>query len=591
MQFNDGASGFAADDVNLVWDDTNDRLGIGTAAPTQKLQIADINPMMSLLTSSAGKQGGMLFYDNTTTDYKWYMGYNYNNAGDGNFFIRRGNDSTGGITLLPDGIGNVGIGTATPAATALLDLTSTSKGFLPPRMDTTQRNTIASPATGLMIYNTTNAGLEVYDGSAWRGVNTSVAFRAHKGGTAQAVAASTATALTFSTETFDTSNNFSTATGRFTPTVAGIYIVTGSVRCDASTTYCQAIIYKNGSGIANHYDYHTAANMAHVTTLVSMNGSTDYLQLYGVSGGAAGNINGGDSNTYFEAALVGGGSGGGGSGTAAGSVAGAVQFNDGASGFAADDVNLVWDDSNDRLGIGTASPTEKLEVTPGNIRIGGNIKLSASNPKIIADNSDTQQGTIELRDLSTGNMILTPSNGGSVQRNLIIPLGKVGIGTTSPDWPLHIRNTAAPVIQLEEVDSSGNAFIGVDGNNLFVRRGTIATADAMTITSTGNVGIGTTSPVYRLHVADTPNSGKIGYLTIGRSGGDYPSVGYNVRYGTTTSTYTYDITDTASMFRFHQGAYRRSRQRAGHPEIRSLSQRGHISPRAARLGLPHLMRG
>lgn len=138
---------------------------------------------------------------------------------------------------------------------------------------------------------------------------TQVAFRAHKGGTAQSIPSSTSTKLTFSTESFDTNNNFDTATSRFMPTVAGIYLVTGSVRCDGSTTYCQAVIMKNGAGIANHYDYHTAANMAHVTTLVSMNGSTDYLELNGVSGGAAGNINGSDANTYFEAALISGGAG------------------------------------------------------------------------------------------------------------------------------------------------------------------------------------------------------------------------------------------------------------------------------------------
>jgi hypothetical protein len=155
-----------------------------------------------------------------------------------------------------------------------------------------------------------------WNGSAWAcaadggggGSGNTVAFRAHKGGTAQSIPSSTSTKLTFSTETFDTNNNFDTSTSRFTPTVAGVYQVTGSVRCDASTTYCQAVIMKNGTGVANHYDYHTTANMAHVTTLVQMNGSTDYLELNGVSGGAAGNINGSDANTYFEAALLGGGS-------------------------------------------------------------------------------------------------------------------------------------------------------------------------------------------------------------------------------------------------------------------------------------------
>lgn len=61
-------------------------------------------------------------------------------------------------TTLADGIvydngTNVGIGTTTPNASAVLDASSTSKGFLPPRMTTVQRDAIASPAAGLVIFN------------------------------------------------------------------------------------------------------------------------------------------------------------------------------------------------------------------------------------------------------------------------------------------------------------------------------------------------------------------------------------------------------------------------------------------------------
>ena len=58
--------------------------------------------------------------------------------------------------------GEVGIGTATPNASALLDLTSTSKGLLAPRLALTAKSGISSPvntpATGLIVYNTTTAG-------------------------------------------------------------------------------------------------------------------------------------------------------------------------------------------------------------------------------------------------------------------------------------------------------------------------------------------------------------------------------------------------------------------------------------------------
>lgn len=63
---------------------------------------------------------------------------------------------------------NVGVNTTTPHASAALDVTSTTQGVLVPRMTQSQRIVIASPATGLMIYQTDNTpGFYYYNGSAW----------------------------------------------------------------------------------------------------------------------------------------------------------------------------------------------------------------------------------------------------------------------------------------------------------------------------------------------------------------------------------------------------------------------------------------
>jgi Flp pilus assembly pilin Flp len=61
----------------------------------------------------------------------------------------------------------VGIGTTSPETTSILDLTSTTKGFLPPRMTSTQRDAIASPVAGLMIWCTETLELQVYNGTRW----------------------------------------------------------------------------------------------------------------------------------------------------------------------------------------------------------------------------------------------------------------------------------------------------------------------------------------------------------------------------------------------------------------------------------------
>jgi hypothetical protein len=60
------------------------------------------------------------------------------------------------------------IGTSTPDYSAALSVTSTTQGFLPPRMTTTQRNAIATPATGLQVYDTTLKELFIYNGVAWQ---------------------------------------------------------------------------------------------------------------------------------------------------------------------------------------------------------------------------------------------------------------------------------------------------------------------------------------------------------------------------------------------------------------------------------------
>jgi uncharacterized protein (TIGR02145 family) len=52
-------------------------------------------------------------------------------------------------------------------ASAMLDVSSTTKGFLPPRMTTTERGAIVTPATGLVIFNTTTNGLEIKSSTGW----------------------------------------------------------------------------------------------------------------------------------------------------------------------------------------------------------------------------------------------------------------------------------------------------------------------------------------------------------------------------------------------------------------------------------------
>jgi hypothetical protein len=125
----------------------------------------------------------------------------------------------------------------------------------------------------------------------------------------QTLTASTITKLTFNSETFDTNNNYDPTTNyRFTPTVAGYYQINASVLLSDSasnTTNLLLYLYKNGSQYAylrtlSVTGAYTSATLAYV---VSMNGSTDYLEVYAQSVGNNG-IAYGSQGAYFSGALV-----------------------------------------------------------------------------------------------------------------------------------------------------------------------------------------------------------------------------------------------------------------------------------------------
>lgn len=84
--------------------------------------------------------------------------------------IRTNGASTGNI-LTVNSVGSLGINNATPAASSILDVTSTTKGVLLPRMNTTQQNAISSPATGLLIFNTDTASVMQYSAGAWQNLH------------------------------------------------------------------------------------------------------------------------------------------------------------------------------------------------------------------------------------------------------------------------------------------------------------------------------------------------------------------------------------------------------------------------------------
>jgi len=137
--------------------------------------------------------------------------------------------------------------------------------------------TIASPNTS------TDRTLTLPDVTGTLSTNGPAFFA--NGATSASLTAGTNTKVAaFSSEVFDTNSNFDTATSRFTPTVAGYYQISASVRSNTSLTVHHASVYKNGTAYAagnlRSIASGVANNTSTVSTLVYLDGATDYVEIY-----------------------------------------------------------------------------------------------------------------------------------------------------------------------------------------------------------------------------------------------------------------------------------------------------------------------
>jgi hypothetical protein len=260
----------------------------------------------------------------------------------------------------------------------------------------------------------------------------------------------------------------------------------------------------------------------------------------------------------------------GGTGTATTFTAGSVVFA-GASGvYTQDNANLFWDNTNDRLGIGTATPSSRLDLGSGDLRFSGtgqriladfsngtvsnrlafqstttngntNVHIIPNGTSVAAGlNVETDSaltngqvgniaiiGTTDFRITSTlrGTGIYVPMTfytGGS-ERIRVDTSGNVGVGTATPSFRLTVAGGASDAAWL---NSSGTLSLlglggysgGTDGAfSLRYDRATGVTTfnggsrdtpvERMRIDASGNVGIGTSSPASLLDVAGTIRSG------------------------------------------------------------------------------------
>jgi hypothetical protein len=130
---------------------TSTGLGIGTSSPSRKLTVSG--------TTSA-------LMDFSATSFT-----RYTVGSDSNGFVVF-DEAASTYRLVINSSGNLGVGTTSPNASAIIDAQSTTKGVRMPNMTTTQKNAISSPAAGLMVFDTTLSKLCVYTGAAWQTITS-----------------------------------------------------------------------------------------------------------------------------------------------------------------------------------------------------------------------------------------------------------------------------------------------------------------------------------------------------------------------------------------------------------------------------------
>jgi hypothetical protein len=154
--------------------------------------------------------------------------------------------------------------------------------------------TLSSPA----VSGTTTLTLPVQTGTVM--VN-GPAFSFYQS-SAQTLSSNTTTKITFTSSVFDTTSGMF-ASSRFTPTIAGYYQINALISVASTQCSISPIIYKNGTSYQYGNNGTSAMASMGVSSIVYLNGSTDYVEIYGVFSTGQ-NTLANSALTYFNGIMV-----------------------------------------------------------------------------------------------------------------------------------------------------------------------------------------------------------------------------------------------------------------------------------------------
>ncbi len=395
------------------------------------------------------------------------------------------------------------LGTTTPNASALLELDSTNKGFLAPRMTQAQRDAIVNPATGLFIFDTTSNGYEVFNGTAWAAMGSSSGN------------SSVATGTPGSFSYYSSSNQLSPQNI--------LFINSTNIGIGTTSPAAQFAIQATGSA-TSLFTVASSSGAQLVSVLANGDvaiGTTSPVEKLTVQGNVfvdslndtpgLGGIMLGDNNSF---------------------AARQWDLRESVTGenFGIDNFNgSSWNNaltilrSSANVGIGTTTPTQTLSVA-GNFQLTGSLfdgtNASGTIGMVL---QTTGTGTRWIATSSLG--ILSPQyfsqNGSSIYNNTGYELG---INSSTPTANLVVEGSSNnPGLPVFVVASSSNASF-------------------LAVTATGNVGIGTNTPPALLSVQGTGvNLLQVGnnliYASSTATTGGFVGVGTGVPYTSSDGLY------------------------------------------------------